>query len=75
VVAEVETGGDHKGAEGLEKCSEPVEIGGRTLMPGIEGTVDVVARSHVEFRGRDGSEWVDPLTKIDVVIRQPHPGS
>jgi hypothetical protein len=51
-----------------------VEIGGRTLMPGIEGTVDVVARSHVEFRGRDGSEWVDPLTKIDVVIRQPHPG-
>jgi hypothetical protein len=41
VVAEVETGGD-QGAEGLENSSEPVEIGGRT--------------SHVEFRGRDGSE-------------------
>lgn len=57
----------------LENSSEAVEIGGRSLVPGIEGTVDVVARSHVEFRGRDGSEWVVPLTEIDVVIRQPGP--
>ncbi len=58
----------------LENSGEAVEIGGRTLAPGIEGTVDVVARSHVEFRGRDGSEWIVPLSEIDVVIRQPGPG-
>ena len=57
----------------LENTGETVEIGGRSLTPGIEGTVDVVARSHVEFRGRDGSEWVVPLTEIDLVIRQPAP--
>ena len=57
----------------LENTGETVEIGGRSLAPGIEGTVDVVARSHVEFRGRDGSEWVVPLSAIDVVIRQPAP--
>lgn len=58
----------------LENSGEAVEIGGRTLSPGIEGTVDVVARSHVEFRGQDGSEWIVPLSEIDVVIRQPGPG-
>lgn len=58
----------------LENSSEAIEIGGRSLVPGIEGTVDVVARSHVEFRGRDGSEWIVPLSEIDVVIRQPGPG-
>ena len=57
----------------LENTRETVEIAGRSLVPGIEGTVDVVARSHVEFRGRDGSEWVVPLTEIDLVIRQPAP--
>ena len=55
----------------LENTGETVEICGRSLVPGIEGTLDVVARSHVEFRGRDGSEWVVPLSEIDVVIRQP----
>jgi hypothetical protein len=57
----------------LENSSATVEVGGRNLTPGIEGTVAVVARSHVEFRGRDGSEWIVPLTEIDVVIRQPGP--
>ena len=58
----------------LENTGETVEIGGRSLLPGVEGTVDVVARSHVEFLARDGSEWVVPLTEIHVVIRQPKPG-
>ena len=57
----------------LENTGETVEIGGRSFVTGIEGTVEVVARSHVEFRGRDGSEWVVPLTEIDLVIRQPAP--
>ncbi len=57
----------------LENTVETVEIAGRSLVPGIEGTIDVVARSHVEFRGRDGAEWVVPLTEIDLVIRQPAP--
>ncbi len=57
----------------LENSGEKVEVGGRALSPGIEGTVDVVARSHVEFRGQDGSEWIVPLIEIDVVIRQPDP--
>lgn len=58
----------------LENSGEKVEVGGRALSPGIEGTVDVVARSHVEFRGQDGSEWIVPLTEIEVVIRQPSAG-
>lgn len=57
----------------LENTGETVEVGGRSLAPGIEGTIDVVARSHVEFRGRDSSEWIVPLTEIDVVVRQPGP--
>lgn len=58
----------------LENTDETVEIGGRRLTPGIDGSVDVVARSHLEFGGRDGAEWVVPLAEIDVVIRQPAPG-
>lgn len=58
----------------LENSDETVGIGGRTLAPEIEGTVDVVARSHVEFRGRDGSVWIVPLSEVDVVIRQPRFG-
>ncbi len=55
----------------LESSGETVEIGGQALSTGIEGTIEVVARSHVEFRGQDGSEWIIPLSEIDIVIRQP----
>ncbi len=53
----------------LENSGEQVELGGAGLVQSLEGTVTVVARSHLEFRARDGSEWVVPLTEIGYVIR------
>lgn len=53
----------------LENDGQTVELGGRWLSPSVEGTVDIVARSHVELRGLDGAEWVLPLAQIDYVIR------
>ena len=54
----------------LENSGEAVELGGRVL-PSLEGTVGVVAASHLEFRARDGSEWVVPLTEVGYLIRSP----
>jgi hypothetical protein len=55
----------------LAQTGEPVEIGGTRLLPPLEGSVVVVASSHIEFRGRDGAEWIVPLTEIAYVVRQP----
>lgn len=55
----------------LAQTGEPVEIGGTRLLPPLEGSVMVVASSHLEFRGRDGAEWIVPLTEIAYVVRQP----
>lgn len=55
----------------LAQTGEPVEIGGARLLPPLEGSVMVVALSHLEFRGRDGAEWIVPLTEIAYVVRQP----
>lgn len=52
----------------LQNSGEEVQVGGRHLLS-IEGTVQVVARSHVELRGRDGSEWVVPLSELDYLSR------
>ena len=54
----------------VENSGEAVELGGRDL-PSLEGTVAVVAGSHLEFRGRDGSEWVVPLNEVGYLIRSP----
>lgn len=54
----------------VENSGEAVELGGRDL-PSLEGTVGVVAGSHLEFRARDGSEWVVPLTEVGYLIRSP----
>ena len=53
----------------LENTGEAVELGGARLDPALEGTVQVVARSHLEFRARDGAEWVLPLAEVGYVIR------
>lgn len=50
---------------------ESVEVGGPTLRPQLEGIVVAVAESHVEFRTRDGGEWIVPLPSIQYVVRQP----
>ena len=55
----------------VENSREAVELGGRDLVASLEGTVEVVARSHLEFRARDGSEWVVPLTEVGYLIRSP----
>lgn len=55
----------------LAQSGEPIEIGGTQLFPPLEGTVTVVASSHIEFRGRDGGEWIVPLTRIAYLVRQP----
>lgn len=52
----------------LENTGERVELGGRRL-EAVAGTVQVVARSHVEFRTGDGGAWILPLGEIDYVIR------
>lgn len=52
----------------LHNTEETVEIGGRHLAP-VEGKVEVVARSHVELRTRDGAEWILPRSEIDYLIR------
>ena len=54
----------------VENSGEAVELGGRDL-PSLEGTVGVVARSHLEFRARDGSEWMVPLAEVGYLIRSP----
>lgn len=54
----------------VENSGEAVELGGRDL-PSLEGMVEVVASSHLEFRARDGSEWVVPLTGVGYLIRSP----
>ena len=54
----------------VENSREAVELGGRDL-PSLEGMVGVVAGSHLEFRGRDGSEWVVPLNEVGYLIRSP----
>ena len=71
--------GPHPGAmvarlRELALTGEPVEIGGQTLRPPLEGTVAAVADSHVEFRSRDGGEWIVPLASIHFVVRQPASG-
>ena len=57
----------------LENTGETVELGGGRFGAPLEGTVEVVARSHVEFRGGDGAEWIVPLDQIDYVIRADDP--
>jgi hypothetical protein len=56
----------------LENTGQTVEVGGRRLET-VAGTVEVVARSHVEFRARDGGAWILPLGEIDYVIRACEP--
>ncbi len=56
----------------LENTEETVEVGGRRL-EAVVGTVEVVARSHLEFRARDGGAWILPLGEIDYVIRSCEP--
>ena len=55
----------------VENSGEAVELGGRDLVSSLEGTVEVVASSHLEFRARDGSEWVVPLGEVGYLIRSP----
>ena len=57
----------------LENTGQTVELGGARLEASLAGTVEVVARSHVEFRGGDGAEWIVPLDQIDYVIRADDP--
>jgi hypothetical protein len=71
--------GPHPGAmvarlRELALTGEPVEIGGQSLRPPLEGTVGAVAHSHIEFRSRDGGEWIVPLASIHYVVRHPATG-
>jgi len=56
----------------LENTEQTVEVGGGRLEP-VVGKVEVVARSHVEFRASDGGAWILPLGEIDYVIRACEP--
>lgn len=55
----------------LAQSGQPVEIGGTRFVPPIEGVVMVVASSHIEFRARDGGEWIVPMAEIAYVVHQP----
>ena len=54
----------------LALTGEAVTIGGSQLQPPLEGEVAAVAPSHIEFRTRDGGEWVVPLGNISYVVRE-----
>jgi hypothetical protein len=54
----------------LANSAEDVEIGGPRLQPHLRGRVEIVARTHVEFRSADGAEWVLPVGEIGYLIRQ-----
>lgn len=67
--------GPHPGAiiarlRELVLTGEAVKIGGSQLQPPLEGEVAAVASSHIEFRTRDGGEWVVPLGNISYVVRE-----
>jgi hypothetical protein len=54
----------------LANSTEEVEIGGPRLQPGCLGRIEIVARTHVEFRSTDGAEWILPIAEIGYLIRQ-----
>ena len=53
-----------------EATGEELELGSATAAPRA-GRVMSVGVDHVEFRGRDGSEWIIPLASVAFVIRRP----
>jgi hypothetical protein len=52
----------------LEQTAETVELGGPDLEP-VLVRVAVVAKTHVEAQGIDGTEWVIPVDSIAYVTR------
>lgn len=54
----------------LVNTAVEVEMGGLRLDPPLRGRVEVVAKTHVEFRSIDGAEWVVPLGEVAYLIRQ-----
>jgi len=56
----------------LEQTAETVEVGGPDLDP-VAVHVVVVAHTHIEAQGIDGTEWVIPVGSIAYVIRTDSP--